>query len=75
MLFRGVVAALVGIPGGVWLVQGGAAPGFPPALGWAVLALGILSLPLGAFWFLKLRRRRIAAEHRLAGYEAAIRYP
>ncbi len=74
-LARGLVTAAFGVPGGIWLVQAGAREGLPPLLGWIVIALGVLGVPLGTFWFLRLRRRRLAAEHQLAGYEAAIRYP
>ena len=42
---------------------------------WSVFAIGFVGLPLGLFWFLKLRARRAEAELQLDRDEAAIRYP
>jgi hypothetical protein len=35
------------------------------------MALGVLGFPLGLFWLLKLRARRVEAEDQLDRYEAA----
>lgn len=74
MLGRGIATAAIGLPGGIWLLsKSDEAAGLPEWAKWTVLALGALGLPLGLFWFVRLRRERLAAERQRAEYDA-IRY-
>lgn len=74
MLSRGIATAAIGLPGGVWLLSmSDEAVGLPQWAKWTILAFGVLGVPLALFWFVRLRRQRLAAKRQRAQYDA-IRY-